>query len=123
MEEPTDPDAPSSPAQPAEEIPDWVKGHLLDDASSEEGAGAGQPAAETLAEKHKAQRQNFHRLTEEAKAPRPRCCPPTGPADARHVPAGPDVRSVAIAERTTAGLYGAGAPRLEMSGCGVRHAA
>ena len=68
MEEPTDPDAPSSPAQPAEEIPDWVKGHLLDDASSEEGAGAGQPAAETLAEKHKAQRQNIHRLTEEAEA-------------------------------------------------------
>ena len=70
MEEPTDPDAPSSPAQPAEEIPDWVKGHLLEDepSPSEEGTGSGQPAAETLAEKHKAQRQNFHRLTTEAEA-------------------------------------------------------
>jgi hypothetical protein len=70
MEEPTNPDAPSSPAQPAEEIPDWVKGHLLEEnpSPSEEGAGAGQPVAETLAEKHKAQRQNFHRLTTESDA-------------------------------------------------------
>jgi hypothetical protein len=70
MEEPTNPDTPSSPAQPAEEMPDWVKDHLLEDnpTLSEDGASAGQPVAETLVEKHKALRQNFRRLTTETDA-------------------------------------------------------
>ena len=76
MEEPTNPDDPSSPAQPAEEIPDWVKGHQLEDnlipddvpPSSELEASTDQPVAETLAEKHKARRQTFHRLVAQAEA-------------------------------------------------------
>jgi hypothetical protein len=62
MDEPTDPDAPSSPAQPAEEIPDWAKSHLQED----DLPVLAQPEAVTLAEKHKARRMSFRRLTTES---------------------------------------------------------
>jgi len=74
MEEPNSPEDASSPAQPAEEIPDWVKGHQLDenlaagDVPPSPEAGTDQPVVETLAEKHKARRQTFHRLVSQAEA-------------------------------------------------------
>jgi hypothetical protein len=54
---PTSPDTPSIPRQPAEEPPDLLEIPLPD--ADETPA---QPLAETLAEKHKARRQDVHRL-------------------------------------------------------------
>lgn len=71
MEEPTSPDEPSSPAEPAEEIPAWVQDQAPEGALAPSGdtTETGQPAAETLAERHRARRQNFRRLTGETTAP------------------------------------------------------
>jgi hypothetical protein len=82
------PDAPASPAQPAGENPAWVDTRLLSGASaaSTEDVEADQTPVETLAEKHKARRQTFHRLVSTVETPPEEPDLPAEPVEALETP-------------------------------------